>query len=298
MTYRTAASRATAYSLEAMMGDIELLARDGRAASLGCEASLSGRAPGWDRAALTRPAFWDSPGVVNVDNALVTATRVNDEAAIVLAIAHGNYKDEGCAYASAAAVSAFAEELQKPLLADADVAPAIRRAILGADERIEHIANGPMREGSQVDTAFGRRHSLRGIGASAMVLVATRAHVWLGHVGENRAFLIARGGVAKELALAHTLGNDAAYRVRAEHETDLRDVVLQVLGCGGESGVRIDVTRVAVSAGDCLVIGNASLERVDRHAPEGAAAMCTRLADAMIAKRRDVPASVAVAHLH
>ncbi|MGH7733319.1 MAG: hypothetical protein ACREOE_06355 [Gemmatimonadales bacterium] len=60
--------------------------------------------------------------------------------ALVVAVAHGNYKDSGCALAAAAPMSEVHAELSEPMPALADVGPALRRALLASDASIDRLS--------------------------------------------------------------------------------------------------------------------------------------------------------------
>lgn len=86
-------------------------------------------------------------------------------------------------YASAAAVAAFAAELEAPLTSEADIVPALPRAMIAADERIASLAVEPVPHG-ELWTTMGRRVNLAGIGASA---INSRRKWWAARVGSPSA---------------------------------------------------------------------------------------------------------------
>lgn len=100
----------------------------------------------WRASAHTRPAFYEGPDdpepVINVDDVMLVPIAVAGEPAVAVAIAHGNYKDNGCAIASAAAIAAAEAELSTKFLGEADVGPALRRALFAADARVREAAKG------------------------------------------------------------------------------------------------------------------------------------------------------------
>jgi serine/threonine protein phosphatase PrpC len=172
----------------------------------------------------------------------------------VVVIAHGNYKDQGCSFASAAAVCEAQAALAPSILAMADVAPALRRALLNADERIRDLATLPVEPPLQ--TYVGPRRTLLGIGASVLAAVITRDFVSIAHVGENRAVVV-RDGRPRRLVVPHTMEYAPDARSFAEsHGMDPSNVVIQVVGFGAMS---IDVVRAPVASGDRLVFGNPGL---------------------------------------
>lgn len=183
-----------------------------------------------------------------------------DSAGLVLAIATGNEKDEGSAYAATAAVVAVLEAFHEPLLSEADLPPVLRRAILDAHDAIVAVGREPLPR--SLATAFGPRRSLRGIGASLTVVAIRPGRLHGVHVGEGRAFL-RRDAKTQKLTLEHTLANTAEFRRR---DGDWRDagelleamagsVVVKVLGVTPEAP-QPDVFRCELSAGDQVVVGN------------------------------------------
>lgn len=283
-------------TLQRLEEELDQLVRQGRAAPLAGDVALSVSIASWNACATTRATFWRP---TNVDNVFLGSTRVGGEDALVLSVAHGNYKDEGCAYASAAAVVAIATELDGPLLSDADISPALQRAILGANDRIREISRAPLPASSRFRTAFSDRprSDLRSIGASVLVVLATSTHAWLAHVGENHAILQSPLGAPKMLVLPHTLGNDPTFRAQARLDPEIMalhgDVPIQVLGLGATP--RMDVSRVPVAQGDVLLVGNASLGLLDPVYATAPATTASRIADAMAEKHSYAPATIIVA---
>ncbi len=200
----------------------------------------------------------------NTDNVWLAPASVGGGCALALAVAHGNEKDGGCAVASAAVVGECARELAAPLLAEADVAPALRRALLAGDERVRRLAEVPLRR-PRFPTASGRRGHLKGIGASATIALVTAEALWALHLGENDAFVV-RGGRARRLVQPHTLANRADYRRGELGRLELAErVVMRLVGDGD---VACDVVRASLGPGDRLLFGNSGLCEVV--APGGA----------------------------
>src|SRR5262249_30304830 len=103
-------------------------------------------------------------------------------------------------------------ELTKPMLAAADVAPALRRAILAADAAIATLAEVATVDMRAVGYAGpSTRRNLAGIGASVVAAVLIEGLVFLGHVGENSAVVV-RGGNMLRLSQEHVV---ATYRPSA-----------------------------------------------------------------------------------
>ena len=239
------------------------LARRGNAAPLSRPGRASVALSSLGACAFTRPrGEVGSEALLNTDSFLVEATSVANEGALVLALAHGNYKDIGCAFASAVAVCEVHAELAKPLLGPADVPPALRRALLNANTRILGLARSDV-SGRRIGTVAGVRKDLRGIGASVLAAVVTRRETVIAHVGENRALLL-RDGRLRELVVPHTLWFLQGHERRARMDTDeaavAQDVALQALGLSDT--IAIDVLRSPGAPGDRLVIGNGGFRAV------------------------------------
>jgi serine/threonine protein phosphatase PrpC len=230
----------------------------------------------------------------NTDNVLVREVSVQGEPAVLVVVAHGNYKDNACAYASAAAVVAFDQELAAPLLADADVAPTLRRAMLAADEAIAKLQDVELVAATRRRLQLDHRKTFRGMGCSAIALVVTATHAWIAHVGENRAFLLPGEGPAKQLVHPHVLANDAGFRATAQPEERrfAVDLVMQALGLGGD--VRMDVTRVSLAPEDRIVVGNATLAEVPHDASAAGDALVSHLTDRASRESCHIPTTLAL----
>lgn len=264
-------------------------------------ASLALRTGRWAAAAHTRPAFYDPPSHVipNVDNVLLTATMVAGETSVVMVVAHGNYKDNGCALASEAAVVAADGELAVPFLGEADVGPALQRAIHAADERIRRLEDVPLSAipTRLLETCVGRRKTLRGVGASMIAAIVTPRQVFVAHAGECAALIVRASGEAKYLTRAHTLAMTPQGREAIAEDPSqrawLEDIVLNVLGFGN---VRMELTRAPIERGDRVVIGNPAIRKVrDFSGPPDEA--CVRIGAELTRANEYGPATLAIAAL-
>jgi serine/threonine protein phosphatase PrpC len=210
----------------------------------------------------TQPAYYqEGDSFPNTGNALAYATSVADSPALIFAVADGNYKDEASYLACAAVVATVRAELGGSFLAEADIAPALRRALLDVDERVRRIADAPI-GARQLNSSVGARTNLRGISTSALVAVIARGHVWIAHAGECRARII-REGQPKELIAPHLLKYNAAFRDHVLEEpagSTHADVVTNLLGIG--NAPRIDVICAPVVSGERLIFGGGGLGSV------------------------------------
>jgi hypothetical protein len=238
-------------------------------------------------AAHSRPAFYDPREklLVNVDNLFLGAASVANEPAIAVAIAHGNYKDNACAIASEVAMRAAEAELAVDFLGEADVGPALQRALLTADDRIRERAEGPLpKDKDLLGTCMGVRKTLKGIGASMMAAVVTSRHVFIAHAGECRAWLVDGGG-QKALTRAHTLAMTAEARAEIAKDPSQKELFESVvIHLVGFDGVVPELTRAPFPPGARLVIGNPALVyTTDFSGPPAEAVV--RIADALSAHR-------------
>jgi len=278
--------------------ELTQLARQGNAASLSRPGRASVALSRLGACAFTRPrGEAGSEALLNTDNFLVEATTVANEDALVLALAHGNYKDPGCAFASAVAVCEVHAELAKPLLGPADVPQALRRALLNANTRIQGLARSDV-SGRGIGTVGGARTDLRGIAA-----VVTRQETVIAHVGENRALLL-RDGRLRQLVVPHTFwfsqGHERRARMGTTEAAVAQDVPVRILGMS--DAIAIDVLRSPGAPGDRLLIGNGGF-RVVREEPALAwGAPPEALLDALVRvsaeRARWVPPTVIVADVY
>lgn len=277
--------------------DIDRIARAGRAAPLGGSATCSAFLAFRRARAVTRTSLWKAPAPAqpNTDNVLVREVSLRDSSAVLVVISRGNSKYNANACVCAAAVVAFDQVFAAPLLADADVAPALRRAMLAADEAIFALRGAeiapPICQRLQVacGTRFGSPYG------SAIALVATAAQAWLAHVGDNRAYLLPREGTARQLVHPHVLANEADFRASAgaEERRLAGDVASRLLGSGSEHDVRMDVTRVPLAAGERIVLGNATVAQVPPTAGTSGDDLLQRMMDLPVVDD-GIPTSLAV----
>lgn len=183
-----------------------------------------------------------------------------DQTGIVLAVATGNDKDEASAFAATAASVAVLEAFQEPLISEADLVPALRRACLDAHDSIQTLSHHPIQDGAWY-SVMGRRNSLRGIGTSLTALAVRPQRAFGVHVGDGRAFL-RRGPQTRKLTIEHTLANHAAYRERQQageiSVEGAQHIALKILGVVEEPPTP-DVFRCDLLPGDQLLVGNTTL---------------------------------------
>ena len=118
----------------------------------------------------------------------------------------------------------------------------LQTALKQADARIfEEVAQHP---------------EFTGMGTTLTMALVSGWKLFVMHAGDSRCYL-SRGGRLRQLTEDHTLVGEMARRgVLTPDEVRhhrLRHVVTNVLG-GGEEGVRVDVERVDLAAGDVLLL--------------------------------------------
>lgn len=142
-----------------------------------------------------RGAAWSHGGGFfhrSTDNIVLRSFRAGADRGLLLAICAGNYKDEACCFASAAAACAFVEAFEGALISEADVVPALRSAMLGAHEGIVDLSGEPIGD-LRLGTTVGGRTSLKGLGAMVTAVAAVAGRLWVVHIGDCRAYLIVKG---------------------------------------------------------------------------------------------------------
>lgn len=233
------------------------------------------------------------------DNVVLTGFRCEGTDGVLEVACGGNYKDEACGVAAAAAADAFIEAFAVPLPAGVDVPPALRRAMLAAHDAVRELAAAPL--GARVlHTVMGRRSDLRGIGVCVTAAAVLPQRVWTAHVGDGHAYVV-REGRALSLTLAHTLANEPAFRAAAGAvDRDFaRLVVTRALGVT-EACPPFDVARADLERRDRVVVGNIALDpdlaaaALPAAAGEATPPACTALARAMRASFPGAPATVGI----
>lgn len=266
-------------AIEALQRRIDRLTSQARTTPWDVEGRISLSVPSLGSAGRTRSGLFRRP----TSALLAVPVAVGAQTGLLLVLAEGNYKDEASALAAAAVVAEFADELAGPLLSDADVVPAIRRAVLGAHEAICGLSRQSVQPG-RFGTAGGVRRNLSGIGASIAACVLTPDWAWVTAVGECPTWLV-RERRARRLSLPHTLANDPSYRATVRRDPDsaidfAEAVVMKVLGTTSEAP-SFEVTRVAVHPGDLIVLANEWLSpHVESLAERGADATSSWLCEA------------------
>ncbi|MCA9624344.1 MAG: hypothetical protein KC731_35220 [Myxococcales bacterium] len=190
----------------------------------------------------------------NSDAILLRELACGEERGLLLGVMTGNYKDMGTAVASSLAAIALAAAFAEPLLSEADVVPALRRAAIHAHDGIYGLATMPLGD-FRFETVMGARDSLRGIGTSLTAVAVLRRRVFGVHCGDGKAFLY-RDGKLRKLALEHTLDHAPGFRQWPQRPEVLQPelIVMNVLGMSADPP-KVDVFRTDLEDGDRLVVG-------------------------------------------
>ena len=140
----------------------------GRILAMMCTGALTAEVPG-----LTASAALVGGGMFGLATDAVALGRFDcgEDVGLILAVATGNEKDEGSAYAATAAVVAALEAFREPLISEADLPPALRQTMLNAHDAILAVSREPLHK--PLATTVGPRRSLRGVGSS-LTAVAIR----------------------------------------------------------------------------------------------------------------------------
>jgi len=272
------------------------LAEDGHSVGWGLEGQVAIRVAGFDGAAITRRGVFRS----TTSAVLVKPVECGSASCLVLALAEGNYKDEASVVAAEACIAAFAAEFDRALMSEADVAPALRRAVLEGHESAWLLSAEKIPAGL-FSTVMGPRKDLRGIGTSVVAALLHPEHAWVVSIGECPAWVV-REGRASRLNHPHTLANDPEHRAAARLDPSqaiefANSVVTKVLGLTPEPPA-FDVTRLELRSRDLVVLGN---EWLSPHAASmasgGAACTASELCKALAAAVEQEPAPMPVAVL-
>jgi hypothetical protein len=184
---------------------------------LGNEAHLAARGPELSAAARTLRGLYRS--TTNV--ALIRPFDCGGTPGLLLLVAEGNDKDEASIVAAGAVAVAFAGLFAAPLLAEVDLPPTLRRAVLEGHDRVWALSNERVAPG-RFRTVGQPRATLCGIGASVACAALLPHRAWLTWVGECPIWLL-RGGEARRLSLPHTLGHDPRYRAAVASDPPVRE---------------------------------------------------------------------------
>jgi hypothetical protein len=107
----------------------------------------------------------------NCDSVVLREFACGDERGLLLAVLTGNYKDDGTAVASSIGAVALADAFNEPLLSEADIVPALRRAAIHANDDILRVSKAPV-GAYAFGTVMGSRSTMTGIGASMTAVAA------------------------------------------------------------------------------------------------------------------------------
>jgi len=125
-----------------------------------------------------------------------------------------------------------------------------------ADRVMQRIAERYRRVGGVLARWGEEDPGLAGMATTMTLACSSGAELFLGHVGDSRAYLL-RGGDLIRLTRDHTYSQDLADAGRiAQHEVDrhrFRHVLTRALGPQGDQ-VEADVTRIGLRDGDQLLL--------------------------------------------
>lgn len=106
-----------------------------------------------------------------------------------------------------------------------------------------------------------RHPELRGMGTTLTVAYCLDAELFVAHVGDSRAYVF-RNGTLEQLTEDHTVIAEMVRRGVVEPEQaashHLRHAITNVIG-GSEAGVHVEVHKVALQAGDQLLLSSDGL---------------------------------------
>lgn len=106
-----------------------------------------------------------------------------------------------------------------------------------------------------IQTEASQRPGIKGMGTTLTAILAGKGHLWLGHVGDSRAYLM-QGGVLRQISEDHSLvGEMVKNGTLTEAEAMVhpqRHIVTNALGAG--QSLHVDLGRFDYTAGDVLLI--------------------------------------------
>lgn len=203
------------------------------------------------------------------ESAVLHATRVGTNEAVLAAICAGNHKDE----AGGIAAAICARSLVRAFARGCDERSVERVLVDALDDAHRSLAGfEPTAMPSRaLWTAMGKRKDLRALGALVTAVVCTRESLWIAHIGDGIAVLV-EGGAERSLTMAHTLQNLVAPEVPEAARGVLQHVVVRALGLTAEhKRPEVDVARVSVKPTMRVILGAASLRcEFDEHGTVGA----------------------------
>ncbi|MBM4188621.1 MAG: Stp1/IreP family PP2C-type Ser/Thr phosphatase [Gemmatimonadetes bacterium] len=147
--------------------------------------------------------------------------------------------------ASAMAAETIAEHLRLrwsgPGGAEEDFIQSLREAVEGANDRIHAYA--------------GQHPDARGMGTTATVAGVLNGRLHLAQVGDSRAYLVRRGGIAqltKDQSLMQRLIDAGELTEEQAAQSERRNIILQALG--PDPRIRMDITYQDLARGDTLIL--------------------------------------------
>lgn len=169
-----------------------------------------------------------------------------DPAAWVLAVADGMGGYQAGDVASRVALDTLARSLPSCLVRHRAPEDCLRDAIAQANERILELGRG--------------RGELAGMGTTLTAALVLRRHLWVGHVGDSRAYLI-RDGVIRQLTEDHSVVGEllraGSIDERGAMSHPQRHLLTRGLGLRPE--LSVDVTDEALLPGDVVAVATDGL---------------------------------------
>lgn len=230
----------------------------GQATCLGEAGELAWRGSGWT-ASLRTLGLEPESQRSNVSLGL-RSVHCGPMEGLLAVLASGGPKDYRGFVAAGQAIVDVLDAFEAPLLATADVAPTLRRAVLNAHDAIWALSHQKTRDPRASHPVVANRGagSLRGIGAELAIALALEDTLWGTWVGAVELLLL-QGGRLRRLNLPHTLVNERGYSsLGVEREDYHRFVVLRVLGLA-ERAPDFEVTRLDLATNDRVLLGTSDL---------------------------------------
>jgi PPM family protein phosphatase len=143
-------------------------------------------------------------------------------------------------------------------VASAIAAEVMRRCFFELKGSVADILSTAFTAANKAIFDYGQRHpECAGMGTTCTVLLIRADKIWLGHVGDSRAYLL-RGSQLRQLSEDHTLVarmvRDGTMTAQEAKTSEHSNVILQALGAGAEIEPQLWTKGTALLPDDVLIV--------------------------------------------
>jgi len=143
-------------------------------------------------------------------------------------------------------------------VASALAADVIRRLYYDLDGPVPKVLAAVFTAANRAILEYAAEHpECRGMGTTCTVLAFRDRKVWLGHIGDSRAYLLRQGELiqlSEDQTLVAKLVNDGALTQEEADRSPMHNVILQALGTSQQMKPLIGANGVPLEFGDILVL--------------------------------------------